>query len=104
MSIDGQNIRLRDDDAAYLSFSPDGTQIIFTRSTRDAESTHAARHSAIWAMNRDGSDPHRRTDPEQPVRPTDWLAQLGPNSTGLISLGPTRLTRWATAPVRLRRW
>jgi len=69
MDVDSHNIRLlNDDDTAYPSFSPDGTKILYTRTTRDPESTQGARFRELWVMNSDGSNPHRLTDPKQSVQ------------------------------------
>ncbi|WP_433194600.1 TolB family protein [Nocardia sp. CA-107356] len=69
MDVDGQNIRLlNDDDAAYPSFSPDGTKIVYTRFTRDPASEQGVMFSELWVMNSDGSKPHRLTDPKQSVQ------------------------------------
>ncbi|WP_328402276.1 TolB family protein [Nocardia sp. NBC_00403] len=71
MDVDGQNIRLLTDDAAHPSFSPDGTQIVYTRFTCDPASAQGAMFSEIWVMNSDGSNPHRLTDPKQSVQHAD---------------------------------
>lgn len=68
VDVDGHNIRLLNDDAAYPSFSPDGTKIVYTRFTPDPASDQGAEFQEFWVMNRDGSNPHRLTDPKQSVQ------------------------------------
>ncbi|MEV6339603.1 hypothetical protein AB0M12_33405 [Nocardia vinacea] len=65
MDVDGQNIRLLNDDAAYPSFSADGTKIVYTH---DPASEQEAMFWELWVMNSDGSNPHRLTDPKQSVK------------------------------------
>ncbi|WP_433629752.1 TolB family protein [Nocardia sp. CA-120079] len=67
MDVDGQHIRLLNDDGGP-SFSPDGTKIIYTRATRDPESTQGAEFRELWVMNSDDSASHRLTDPKQSVQ------------------------------------
>ncbi|MEV2218267.1 hypothetical protein AB0E01_00120 [Nocardia vinacea] len=68
MDVDGHNIRLLNDDAAYPSFSPDGTKIIYTRVTHDPASDQRATFGELWVMNSDASNPHRLADPKQSVQ------------------------------------
>jgi TolB protein len=51
------------------AFSPDGTKILFTRSTLDPASEAGPE---VWVMNSDGGNPHRLTDPKQTAQHPSW--------------------------------
>ncbi|MFQ6393489.1 TolB family protein [Nocardia sp. KC 131] len=70
MDVHGDHVRpLTDDSTGDPSFSSDGTQILFTRSTRDPASEAGPE---VWVMNSDGGNPHRLTDPKQTAQHPSW--------------------------------
>lgn len=67
MDVHGGHIRpLTDDAAGGPSFSPDGTKILFTRTTTSESGAE------IWVINSDGSNPHRLIDPKQTAQHPSW--------------------------------
>ncbi|MEV6278420.1 hypothetical protein [Nocardia sp. NPDC051832] len=73
MNADGTGVRaLTDDWTVHPAFSPDGAQIVYTRARSAPESG-----AEIWVMNRDGSDPHLLSDPEQVAQHASWSAGSG---------------------------
>ncbi|WP_280332110.1 TolB family protein [Nocardia wallacei] len=70
--LEGRRVRqLIDEAVGHPALSRDGTEILFTRFVRDAQGNGGAE---VWAMHRDGGNPHRLTDPKQVAQSPSWGA------------------------------
>ncbi|MEV0245449.1 hypothetical protein AB0H76_02540 [Nocardia sp. NPDC050712] len=68
MDAEGNDVRpLTDEWTVNPAFSPDGTQILYTRPRTTPDSG-----AELWVMNRDGSDPRRLTEPNQVAQHASW--------------------------------